>query len=68
MVPNKVIPLFQIVSSVPVDERANHQGIAYMGHYKSGMPFGKFWLGMIGDGFLHGDTRPDGKIRANSLI
>ena len=53
--------LLQIQSSVPLKDRFNHKGIAYMGHYNSGRPTGKFWLGLVGDGFIHGDTRPDGQ-------
>lgn len=60
-IPLAVISRFQIKSSAPMEDRTNRRGIAYMGHYKSGKPAGKFWLGMIGDGFLHGDTRTDGK-------
>ena len=43
------------------------QGNNFFGRFKNGKMNGKFWIGMLGDGFLHGEANSEGLVSGNSI-
>lgn len=45
----------------------SYDGIHYIGYFKNGHPTGKFWMGLLGEGHLHGEISSDFSVSGQNI-
>ena len=61
--------MFQTRLERPVEDLVrtdDFDRLGFVGHFRNGRPFGKFWIKMIGGGFMHGHFK-DGQATGDNL-
>ncbi len=45
----------------------HHPGNHFVGRFKNGQAFGNFWIGMLGNGYLHGEVDDKGHVTGDKI-